>query len=221
MTLPVYDNGPVEIVQHEKTAEAEAAPVKGPWHPGVKIIVVPGRRVISYHGRAVFIIVVLDIPVRERTGRRGRSGIVLSSRCKYREAHIGADIPENVDGAVPGKGKPSRIRRLFGRAHEFGCDVRCYRVIGNPAVSRSDTGRNQAALRLGLIARVVQVERFCKLHGEIAFTHQRLFHRGRRSRLVFGPQFCRRHENQADNGKQCKQLSHVNRSFLLHLAMKI
>jgi hypothetical protein len=48
---------PVEIVQDEKTAEAEASPPEWPGDPGIERTVAPRRWIIADDGRSVLVIV--------------------------------------------------------------------------------------------------------------------------------------------------------------------
>lgn len=52
---------PVEIVQDEEAAEAEASPPEWPGDPGIKRTVAPGRWIIAHNGRPVIVIVCLNV----------------------------------------------------------------------------------------------------------------------------------------------------------------
>jgi len=67
---------PVEIAQDEEAAEAEPSPPERPGDPIIEIAIFPGRWIITYDGRPVIIVVLLNFRGLHifRTLRRSSGG---------------------------------------------------------------------------------------------------------------------------------------------------
>jgi hypothetical protein len=63
---------PVEIVQDEEAAEAEASPPEWPGDPGIKRTVAPRRWIIADDGRSVLVIVSFNFARRRIFGNLRR-----------------------------------------------------------------------------------------------------------------------------------------------------
>ena len=76
---PVVMMETVEIGQDEETAEIQSSPPEWPWHPIIKIGIVPGRRIISHDRRSVIVIVFAKFRGIHIFGsrRRGNGGTCL------------------------------------------------------------------------------------------------------------------------------------------------
>ena len=53
-------NGPVEVVENEESGEPETGAPEGVRDPGIHVIVIPGRRVVSDDGRPFIVVVVVN-----------------------------------------------------------------------------------------------------------------------------------------------------------------
>jgi hypothetical protein len=51
---------PVEIAQDKEAAKPPSSPPKRPGDPIIEIAIFPGGRIITYDGRSVIIVVLLD-----------------------------------------------------------------------------------------------------------------------------------------------------------------
>jgi hypothetical protein len=67
---------PVEIAQDKEAAKSVSSPPEGPGDPIIEIAIFPGRWIITYDGRSVFIVVLLNFRGFHvfRTLRRSSSG---------------------------------------------------------------------------------------------------------------------------------------------------
>jgi hypothetical protein len=58
---PIEKHLPVEIVQHKEPREIKSCGPKRIWNPGVEVIVRVRRRIVSYQGRPLNKVIVIDI----------------------------------------------------------------------------------------------------------------------------------------------------------------
>lgn len=71
MAMTTEEDDPMEVMQAEETREEESTPPERVWDPSVKIIVIPGRGIVSDYRRTFIIVVAVYF------GRVGL-GLVLS-----------------------------------------------------------------------------------------------------------------------------------------------
>ena len=59
VTVKIHNNDNIKIVQDEEPREEESRTPERIRDPGVKVVVIPWRRVIGYHWRAFLVIIVV------------------------------------------------------------------------------------------------------------------------------------------------------------------
>jgi len=55
---------PVEVMEDKESIKEESSAPEGKWNPGIQIIVIPGRRIVSYNRGTIIVVIVVDYLTR-------------------------------------------------------------------------------------------------------------------------------------------------------------
>ena len=71
--MPMHKDNSMEIMENKEPRKERPGAPERAWHPGVKVVIIPGRGIIGHHGRTLGIVVIFDhrgLSVLRRCWRR-------------------------------------------------------------------------------------------------------------------------------------------------------
>jgi hypothetical protein len=148
-SMPMHEHSLVKVNQDEESGEPEIPPPERIRNPGVIRIIIRRRCIVSDYRRPFVVIVV----VYDRRIRIVVSCHVISGLIRRPDGQI--ILPQNVlkrlQCFIFTHGQAVCIRCITHRTLQFAYDIRCDRIIGDPAVTRRDTDCSQLTFRFNFV----------------------------------------------------------------------